>query len=79
MEAFIGSIMLVAFNYNPKGWFACDGSILKIKDHQPLFALLGCSFGGDGRETFALPKLDSPQKGLHYIICDQGYWPDRDW
>lgn len=77
MEAFIGTILLVAFNYDPEGWWPCDGRLLNIKDHQALFALIGCTYGGDGKNTFGLPKMDSPQKGMHYIICEQGYWPPR--
>jgi microcystin-dependent protein len=77
MEEFIGAIKLVAFNYDPEGFMACDGRILNISQYQALFALLGCTFGGDGITTFALPKLESPSKGLHYIICVNGLWPSR--
>jgi microcystin-dependent protein len=78
MDGTIGTIQLVAFNYNPQGWYSCDGAMLSVKNHTPLFALIGCTYGGDGRDTFALPKLESPMKGLHYIICNEGVWPTRD-
>ena len=35
----------------------CDGQILPINQNQSLFSLLGTTFGGDGRTTFALPEL----------------------
>jgi microcystin-dependent protein len=68
MEEFFGAIKLVAFNYDPEGFMACDGRILNVSQYQALFALLGCSFGGDGRTTFALPKLESPAKGQLFRI-----------
>jgi microcystin-dependent protein len=78
MEGTIGEIRLVAFNYNPMYWMACDGGRLSIKGNEPLYALLGCTFGGDGQTYFNLPNLASPMKGLHYIICATGMWPHRD-
>ena len=41
----------------PTGWAPCHGQLLKIRDRQALFALFGTSYGGDGKETFALPDL----------------------
>lgn len=49
--------MLVCFNFAPRGWLFCDGSLLPISQYQALFALLGNTYGGDGRTTFALPDL----------------------
>jgi microcystin-dependent protein len=57
MEPFIGEIRLVAFNFAPKGWAICAGQLLPINQNQALFALLGTTYGGDGRTTFALPDL----------------------
>jgi microcystin-dependent protein len=42
-----------------------------------LFALLGNQFGGDGKTTFALPKMAAPGTGLHYVICVNGIFPSR--
>ena len=57
MEAFLGTIMPVAFNFAPQGWALCDGQVLSISQNTSLFALLGVQYGGDGRTTFALPDL----------------------
>lgn len=76
-EELYGALKLVAFSYDPEGYMACDGRLLSINQYQALYALLGCNFGGDGRSTFALPKLESPLKGLHWIICVNGIWPSR--
>lgn len=75
---FIGQIILVAFNYVPEDFAACDGSIMKVENNQALFSLLGYQFGGDYKNnTFALPKIDSPFPGTHYIICTSGIYPPR--
>ena len=44
-------------NFAPRGWALCDGQLLPIAQNQALFAILGTTFGGDGRTTFALPDL----------------------
>ena len=54
---FIGEIKMVASNFAPRGWAFCDGQLLNVSEHQALFALLGTTYGGDGRTTFALPDL----------------------
>ena len=56
-EAFLGEIRLVSFNYAPQGWTECNGQLLPIGQNQALFSLLGTTYGGDGRTTFALPDL----------------------
>jgi len=54
---FIGQIQLFGFNFAPRGWAFCDGQLLPISSNTALFSLLGTTFGGDGRTTFALPDL----------------------
>ena len=56
-DPFIGEIRMVGFNFAPRGWAFCDGQILDISTNNALFALLGTTYGGDGRNTFALPDL----------------------
>jgi len=48
---------MMGFNFSPRGWAFCDGQILPINQNQSLFSLLGTSYGGDGRTSFALPDL----------------------
>src|SRR3546814_1398233 len=57
MEPFLGQIMMVGFNFAPRGWALCQGQLLPISQNQALFSLLGTTYGGDGRTTFALPDL----------------------
>lgn len=56
-DPFIGEIKVVAFGFPPRGWARCDGQILPIAQNQPLFSLLGTTYGGNGVTTFALPDL----------------------
>ncbi|MEQ9406775.1 MAG: tail fiber protein [Fuerstiella sp.] len=56
-EPFLGEIMMVGFNFAPRGWSMCDGQILPISQYTALFSLLGTTFGGDGRTTFGLPGM----------------------
>ena len=56
-EPFLAEIRIMSFPFAPKGWALCNGQLLPINQNQALFALLGTTFGGDGRVTFALPNL----------------------
>src|SRR5579875_3735390 len=54
---FLSEIRIFSFNFAPKGWAMCNGQLLPINQNQALFSLLGTTYGGDGRTTFALPNL----------------------
>jgi len=54
---FMSEIKIVSFTFAPKGWAMCNGQSLAINSNQALFSLLGTTYGGDGRTTFALPNL----------------------
>lgn len=56
-EPMTGEIRWVAFNFAPRNWAKCDGQILPITQNEALFSLLGTTYGGDGRTTFALPDM----------------------
>ena len=56
-EPFVGQINMFGFNFAPRGWSLCAGQILPISQQSTLFSLLGISYGGDGRSTFALPDF----------------------
>ena len=56
-EPFLGQIQPFGFNFAPRGWAKCDGQLLPISQNDALFSLLGTTYGGDGRTTFALPDL----------------------
>jgi microcystin-dependent protein len=56
-EPFLAEIRIFGFNFAPRGWAFCDGQILPISQNQSLYSLLGTTYGGDGRTSFALPDL----------------------
>jgi len=56
-EPYLSEIRLVSFPFPPRGWAFCNGQLLPINQNQALFALLGTTYGGDGRITFGLPDL----------------------
>src|SRR5262249_1928581 len=67
-EPFIAEVRLTAFNFAPGGWAFCDGQLLAISQNTALFSLLGTTYGGDGRTTFALPDL----RGRAAVSAGQG-------
>ncbi len=56
-EDMLGEIKLFAGNFAPRNWAICDGRLLPISSNTALFSILGTTYGGDGRTTFALPDL----------------------
>lgn len=56
-EPFIGEVRLFGFDFAPKDWALCNGEIIAVNENPALFALIGDSFGGNGRTTFALPDF----------------------
>jgi microcystin-dependent protein len=57
MDPFVAEIRICAFNFPPKGWAGCYGQLLPLSQNTALFSLLGTTYGGDGKSTFALPDL----------------------
>lgn len=57
MDPFIGQVIMFAGNFAPRGWAFCNGQLLPIAQYSALFSILGTTYGGDGRTTFALPDL----------------------
>ncbi|MDO6674869.1 tail fiber protein [Tenacibaculum sp. 1B UA] len=57
MDPFIGQITMFGGNFAPRGWAFCNGQLLAISQNSALFSILGTTYGGDGRTTFALPDL----------------------
>ncbi len=56
-EPFLAEVRIMGFNFAPRGWAFCDGQILPINQNQSLYSLLGTTYGGDGRTSFALPDM----------------------
>ncbi|KPN97668.1 phage tail protein [Lysinibacillus sp. ZYM-1] len=56
-EPFLGEIRLFSFDGIPNGWLPCNGQLLSISTNTALYSLLGPTYGGDGKTTFAIPNL----------------------
>lgn len=57
MDPFIAQIVMFGGNFAPRGWAFCEGQLLAISQNTAAFSLLGTTYGGDGRTSFALPDL----------------------
>lgn len=57
MDPFLAEIRIFPYNFAPRGWAWCQGQLLPISQNTALFSLLGTTYGGDGRSTFALPDM----------------------
>lgn len=79
MDFILGQIQLFAFQFEMRGWVLCDGRLLQIMNNQALFALIGTTYGGDGRTTFAVPNLKglAPDPHMQYFIATEGMFPQR--
>ena len=76
-DPFVAEIRIFPFNFAPKGWAFCDGQIMPISQNTALFSLLGTTYGGDGKSTFALPDLHArtpmhPGQGQGLSLHDLG-------
>ena len=76
-DPFVAEIRIFPFNFAPKGWAFCDGQLMPISQNTALFSLLGTTYGGDGKSTFALPDVQGnavmhPGQGPGLSLYDLG-------
>ena len=76
-DPFVAEIRIFSFNFAPTGWAFCNGQLLPISQNTALFSLLGTTYGGDGKSTFALPNLQGrapmqPGQGTGLSLYDLG-------
>jgi len=76
-DPFVAEIRIFPFNFAPTGWAFCNGQLLPISQNTALFSLLGTTYGGDGKSTFALPDLQGnapmhPGQGSGLSLHDLG-------
>jgi microcystin-dependent protein len=76
-DPFVAEIRIFGFNFAPTGWAFCDGQLMPISQNTALFSLLGTTYGGDGKSTFALPTLQGsapmhPGQGPGLSLHDLG-------
>ena len=68
MEGYIGEVRAFASTWAPRNWVFCQGQLLSISQNEALYSIVGTTYGGDGRTTFALPDL----RGRTIIGAGQG-------
>ena len=76
-DPFLAEIRIFPFFFAPHGWAFCDGQVLPLSQNTALFALLGTTYGGDGKSNFALPDLQGrapmhPEQGPGLSLHDLG-------
>src|SRR4026208_695934 len=74
-QPYVGEIRMFAGNFAPAGWMFCEGQLLPISKSEPLFQLIGTTYGGDGQSTFALPDLRGRipiHQGNGFILAETG-------
>ena len=76
-DPFVAEIRIFPFNFAPRGWAWCDGQLLPLSQNTALFSLLGTTYGGDGKSTFALPNIQGsavmhPGQGPGLSLHDLG-------
>lgn len=76
-DPFVAEIRIFPFNFAPKGWAWCNGQLMPLSQNTALFSLLGTTYGGDGKSTFALPDLEGrapmhPGQGPGLSLHDLG-------
>lgn len=76
-DPFVAEIRIFPFNFAPTGWAWCNGQLLPISQNTALFSLLGTTYGGNGKSTFALPDLQGsapmhPGQGPGLSLHDLG-------
>ena len=76
-DPFVAEIRIFPFNFPPTGWAFCDGQLMPISQNTALFSLLGTTYGGDGKSTFALPDMQGnvpmqPGQGQGLSLRDLG-------
>lgn len=76
-DPFVAEVRIFPFNFAPKGWAFCQGQLLPLSQNTALFSLLGTTYGGDGKSTFALPDFQGrvplgPGQGPGLSLHDLG-------
>lgn len=79
-DSYLGSVGLFANAYCPQGTLEANGQMLSIAENEALFQIYGTTYGGDGKDSFAVPDLSGkvPVPGMRYCVMLSGRWPDHD-
>jgi len=73
MALFVTDIALFPSSHNLNGWIACNGALLDVDSNSIFFSILGTRYGGDGRNSFAIPSLDDIGSSHHIILGPESH------
>ena len=78
---YVGQIMPIGTQgWCPNGWLPATGQLMPINQSQALFHVIGTTYGGDGKTTFALPNLKDAKIGsapVTWCIATTGTFPTQ--
>lgn len=77
-ECTMGQLTPFALSPLGVGYVPAAGQTFAIWQDPALYALVGQTFGSDGRSWFALPTLAGPAAGTTYGVCTDGVFPSFD-
>ncbi|MDX8399834.1 MAG: tail fiber protein [Gallionellaceae bacterium] len=72
---YLGEVRAYPYGFSPRDWILCNGASLAIAEFTPLFAVLGTTYGGDGRVSFKVPNLAPASGGDGRAIMGAGRSP----
>ena len=78
VDGLVAQMLLFAGDTCPQDTMPAEGQVLQIEENSALFSLVGTIYGGDGRQTFALPDMASPAPGMKWCIITVGIYPSRN-
>jgi microcystin-dependent protein len=55
-----------------------NGSTLSVEQNTALFSIYGTQYGGDGTETFQVPKIPAPAPNTSWYVCTEGIYPQAE-
>ena len=69
MGPYLGELVLLPYSSARPGYVPCDGLLLPVQENAALLALIGTTYGGDGRNDFAVPDYAgaAPQGSTFYL------------
>jgi microcystin-dependent protein len=75
-DPYVGEIRIFAGVVLPSGWLRCDGGKYAISAYEVLYAVIGVTYGGDGRNNFAVPNLNGRlpvgEGATGYVLAGSG-------
>ena len=81
-EPYLSQVIFMGATFCPFGTIPTDGQLLSIEQYKALFSAMGTAYGGDGKTTFAIPKISgiptqAPNAPVRACMFANGMFPSR--